>query len=362
MARSKWVTPRSKARRRIARLRSSGWSAPKFCHSPSESAGSSRPLRPHRRYASRRSGRSRPRRSPVPTVVDTTLCRRSRRKVFGSRPRSDSSFQEVPMTAISVPTAGRRVMDAPYQVGPDVHVLPTHLALPGVGVLPINAFVLLAEEPVLVDTGIGFDGPDFIDALSSIVDPSALRWVWLTHDDADHVGSIEQVLDAGTAGPPGVRTRFSRPADGRRGGTCPSTGSTPSGRATRSTSAIARCGRSCRRCSTTRCPPGSSTSPPARCSRWTPSGRSSPSRPSRPTTCTPTPSPAGCSGGRSSDSPWAHIVDRQRFGEVLARRPQPAADPDLLVPPAGRQRVVARPVPPAAGHGAGRRTVRPTRF
>ena len=86
-------------------------------------------------------------------------------------------------------------MDATYQVGPDVHVLPTHLALPGVGVLPINAFVLLADEPVLVDTGIGFDGPDFLDALSSIVDPSALRWVWLTHDDADHVGSIEQVLD-----------------------------------------------------------------------------------------------------------------------------------------------------------------------
>ena len=85
-------------------------------------------------------------------------------------------------------------MDAPYQVGPDVHVLPTHLPLPGVGVLPINAFVLLAEEPVLVDTGIGFDGPDFLDALSSIIDPSALRWVWLTHDDADHVGSIEQVL------------------------------------------------------------------------------------------------------------------------------------------------------------------------
>ena len=85
-------------------------------------------------------------------------------------------------------------MDATYQVGPDVHVLPTHLALPGVGVLPINAFVLLADEPVLVDTGIGFDGPDFLDALSSIVDPSALRWVWLTHDDADHVGSIEQVL------------------------------------------------------------------------------------------------------------------------------------------------------------------------
>jgi glyoxylase-like metal-dependent hydrolase (beta-lactamase superfamily II) len=86
-------------------------------------------------------------------------------------------------------------MDAPYQAGPDVHVLPTSLALPGVGVLPVNAFVLLAQEPVLVDTGIGFDRQDFVDALSSIVDPAALRWVWLTHDDADHTGSIERVFE-----------------------------------------------------------------------------------------------------------------------------------------------------------------------
>lgn len=88
-------------------------------------------------------------------------------------------------------------MDAPYQAAPDVHVLPTHLPLPGMGmVLPVNAYVLTAEEPVLIDTGIGVDGDDFIDAVSSIVDLDALRWVWLTHDDADHTGSIRRVLEA----------------------------------------------------------------------------------------------------------------------------------------------------------------------
>ena len=86
------------------------------------------------------------------------------------------------------------MMDAPYQAAPDVHVLPNNLALPGVGVLPVNAYVLLAEEPVLIDTGIGTDGEDFIDALSSIIDPAALRWVWLTHDDADHTGNIQRVF------------------------------------------------------------------------------------------------------------------------------------------------------------------------
>ena len=87
-------------------------------------------------------------------------------------------------------------MENPYQAAPDVHVLPVNLPFPGVGFLPINAFVLMAEEPVLVDTGVGLDRADFLDALSSIIDPAALRWIWLTHDDADHTGSIQQVMEA----------------------------------------------------------------------------------------------------------------------------------------------------------------------
>jgi len=86
-------------------------------------------------------------------------------------------------------------MDPPYQAAPDVHVLPNNLPIPGVGVLPINAYVLLAQEPVLIDTGLASDGDQFIDALTSIVDPAALRWVWLTHDDADHTGNIRRVFE-----------------------------------------------------------------------------------------------------------------------------------------------------------------------
>lgn len=85
-------------------------------------------------------------------------------------------------------------MEAPYQAAPDVHVLPSAVPLPGMGVLPVNAYLLLAEEPVLIDTGMGDDG-EFLDALSSLIDPAALRWVWLTHDDADHTGSIQQVFE-----------------------------------------------------------------------------------------------------------------------------------------------------------------------
>ena len=86
-------------------------------------------------------------------------------------------------------------MDTPYQSGPDVTVLPSTLPLPGAGVLTVNAYVVHAAEPVLVDTGIAADGERFVDALSSVVDPARLGWVWLTHDDADHTGNVERVLE-----------------------------------------------------------------------------------------------------------------------------------------------------------------------
>ncbi len=86
-------------------------------------------------------------------------------------------------------------MDEPYKASADVYVLPTHGAIPGEGNLLVNAFVLLAEEPVLIDSGLGIDGPEFLAALESVVAPRDLRWVWLTHDDADHTGSIRKVME-----------------------------------------------------------------------------------------------------------------------------------------------------------------------
>ncbi|RJQ48328.1 MAG: MBL fold metallo-hydrolase [Nitrospiraceae bacterium] len=52
-------------------------------------------------------------------------------------------------------------------------------------------FVIKAREPVLVDRGMGIDSEEFMKALESIIDPKDLRWVWLTHDDADHTGSAD---------------------------------------------------------------------------------------------------------------------------------------------------------------------------
>ena len=90
-------------------------------------------------------------------------------------------------------------MDKPHQVAPDIEVLPAHFEIPGMGFLQVNAYVIKATEPVLVDTGMGREREEFMEALRSVINPRDLRWVWLTHDDADHTGSLRKVLEAAPA-------------------------------------------------------------------------------------------------------------------------------------------------------------------
>lgn len=87
-------------------------------------------------------------------------------------------------------------MDKTHQPTPGVDILPSHLPVLDMGFLPVNAFVIRAREPVLIDTGLGIDSEEFMKALASILDLRTLKWVWLTHDDADHTGSIQKVLEA----------------------------------------------------------------------------------------------------------------------------------------------------------------------
>jgi flavorubredoxin len=87
-------------------------------------------------------------------------------------------------------------MEAPRKVTDDIHILPSYFAVPGFGLVPVNAFVLKAKEPVLVDTGLHQDRDEFVDSVRSIIDLEDLRWLWLTHPDQDHVGSLASLLAA----------------------------------------------------------------------------------------------------------------------------------------------------------------------
>jgi glyoxylase-like metal-dependent hydrolase (beta-lactamase superfamily II) len=82
----------------------------------------------------------------------------------------------------------------PRVVAPDVAALPGYLPVPGFGVLPVNSFVIRSRQPVLVDTGPAVLREPFMQGLRSLVEPRDLRWIWLTHADADHLGNLAAVL------------------------------------------------------------------------------------------------------------------------------------------------------------------------
>jgi flavorubredoxin len=78
----------------------------------------------------------------------------------------------------------------------DVTVINDHLPVPTIGFLPINAFVIHAEQPVVVDTGVMLPDRGFMDALGSVMAPKDVRWIWLTHPDRDHTGGLFELLEA----------------------------------------------------------------------------------------------------------------------------------------------------------------------
>ena len=82
------------------------------------------------------------------------------------------------------------------RIGPDITALRNQIPAPGIGFVPVNAFVLHAAEPVVVDTSLSLPDRGFLDSLGSVIDPADVRWIWLTHPDRDHTGGLFDLLEA----------------------------------------------------------------------------------------------------------------------------------------------------------------------
>src|SRR5918996_481681 len=73
-------------------------------------------------------------------------------------------------------------MEAARNVTEDISILPSYFPIPGFGLVPVNAFVVKARQPMLVDSGLPQEGDAFLEALQSVI------------DHADHVGSLKTLL------------------------------------------------------------------------------------------------------------------------------------------------------------------------
>jgi flavorubredoxin len=83
----------------------------------------------------------------------------------------------------------------PYQVAEETFVIPHAAPVPGVGQLPVNAMVIRGEQPMLLDTLSPVMRDDYLEEAFKLVDPEDVRWLFMSHEDRDHSGSIMQVLD-----------------------------------------------------------------------------------------------------------------------------------------------------------------------
>ncbi len=94
-----------------------------------------------------------------------------------------SSFASLPVTR-------------PEAIAADTFLIPNLAPAPDGLFLPVNSMVIRGREPVIVDTGAPVHRDHWLEQVWSLVDPEDVRWVFLSHEDGDHTGSLDQVLEA----------------------------------------------------------------------------------------------------------------------------------------------------------------------
>jgi flavorubredoxin len=83
----------------------------------------------------------------------------------------------------------------PHLVAPDTYLIPNLYQAGPDAFLPVNSMVMLGKEPIVVDTGAPIHTESWFRQVFSLVDPEDIRWIYLSHDDGDHTGSLHRLLE-----------------------------------------------------------------------------------------------------------------------------------------------------------------------
>jgi len=85
----------------------------------------------------------------------------------------------------------------PTKIAADTYVI--HQVQPALGeplFVYLNSMVILGKEPMIVDTGTPANREQWLSDVFSLVEPQDVRWIFLSHDDVDHSGNLDQVMTA----------------------------------------------------------------------------------------------------------------------------------------------------------------------
>jgi hypothetical protein len=86
---------------------------------------------------------------------------------------------------------------APTKVAADTYVV--HSVQEALGqplFVYLNSMVILGAEPLILDTGTIANRAQWLEDVFSLVEPNDVRWIFLSHDDVDHTGNLEQTMEA----------------------------------------------------------------------------------------------------------------------------------------------------------------------
>ncbi len=90
-----------------------------------------------------------------------------------------------------------KTRQTPTQIAPDTFVVHDHVGEGTAPVMvPINSMVIRGNEPVVVDTGFADNQDNFLQDVFGLVEPEDIRWVFISHDDVDHTGNVNALMQA----------------------------------------------------------------------------------------------------------------------------------------------------------------------
>ena len=101
------------------------------------------------------------------------------------------------MASLAFPPLSPSSAVPPTKIADDTWVI--HQVQPALGqplFVYLNSMVILGEEPVIVDTGTPANREQWLEDVFSLVEPEDVRWIFLSHDDVDHTGNLDEVMTA----------------------------------------------------------------------------------------------------------------------------------------------------------------------
>jgi flavorubredoxin len=85
--------------------------------------------------------------------------------------------------------------EVPHRIAGDTWLVSNRVAAGPGAFISMNSMVIRGEQAVVVDTGTPIHRDSWFAQVESLVDLDDVRWVFISHDDTDHVGNLHELLD-----------------------------------------------------------------------------------------------------------------------------------------------------------------------